>query len=284
MKRKALGKGMSALIRDKNTRSDSRIQNVPLDQIKPSSKQPRRHFDPAKLQELAASITECGVIMPILVRPVVGGYELVAGERRLRATRLAGLDEIPAIIRHVQNSQALEITLIENLQREDLNPIETANGYQILQEEYHLTQDSIAQRMGKKRSTITNTLRLLKLPHEVQREIINKTLTTGHAKALLSLRNKKNILDLAGLTIREGWSVRDLEKKILKLNSPKKNSQPAQPTYDPLIQSAIDQLRRRFATKIAVKPRQKGGGSLILEYYSDDDLARIIEILGGGQP
>ncbi len=284
MKRKALGKGMGALIREKSTRPEARVQPIPLSQIKPSPGQPRKQFDPEKLKELAASIATCGVILPILVRPTAGGYELVAGERRFRAASIAGLTEIPAIIRNIADSEALEMTLIENLQREDLNPIEAANGYRLLQDEYRMTQDDIAARVGKKRSTVTNTLRLLKLPNEIQREIITGNLSMGHAKALLAAPHKKLMLDLAGLTIREGWSVRTLEDKISTLNSPKKSAETRQPVQDPILLSAVDQLRRRFATKIAIQPRRKGGGKVVLEYYSDDDLARLLEILGGGQP
>ena len=281
MKRKALGKGMNVLIPGKVQDANSLIQMIPLDQIRPARNQPRRRFNPENLAEMAESIKECGVILPLLVRPVTGGYELIAGERRLRAGQLSGLKLVPVIVRKMDDSKALELALIENIQRQNLNPVEEAMGYATLMEEYQLTQEDVARKVGKNRATVANTLRLLKLPPKVQKMLLDDQISFGHAKVLLSLKSPNKILLFARLVMQHQWSVRQLEKQIKTPdNSPAKTIDSAQ---DPILNSALDQLRQRFATKIAVKPRKKGGGTMTLEYYSDEDLVRIFELMGGGQ-
>ncbi len=280
MKHKALGKGLGALIPERKAIPEDHVQNIPLGQIKPTPFQPRKEFNPESLSELAESIKEKGVILPIVVRPVATGFELVAGERRWRAAKLAGLDRIPAIVKTLSDISALETALIENLQREDLDPLEAANGYRMLQEEYQLTQEEVAQKIGKDRATIANALRLLKLPPEIQHFIQTQELTTGHAKVLLGVKSPDLIIQLGTQAAKQQWSVRMLESKVKQLS--REASLPKNPPpLDPVIESILDSLKRRFSTKITFKPNKNGTGSITLDYYSSDDLARILEILNG---
>jgi ParB family transcriptional regulator, chromosome partitioning protein len=279
VKHKALGKGLSALIPDKPVDPAAQIHHLPLDAILPGKSQQRRNFGEESLQQLAHSVREQGVILPVIVRPAGTKYELIAGERRLRAAKIANLPTIPAIIKRVTDSTALEIALIENLQREDLNAIESASGYKLLVDEYGLTQESLASKIGKDRATIANAIRLLKLPAEILDLIRANELSAGHAKALLALRSKNEILHFADTAITNHWSVRTLEHKIqVFLSDHSEQDSPSEP--DPILDQAIDLLRRRLSTKIRVKKKKQGGGIISLEYYSDEDLIRLLELLG----
>jgi len=280
VKRKALGKGLGALIVGRPLALEDKIQHIPIGQIKPAAHQPRKTFSTQALDEMAKSITQMGIILPVVVRPVTSGYELISGERRWRSAKIAGLEHVPVIVRNVNDSHALEMTLVENLQREDLNPIEAAFGYNLLHEEHHLTQEEIAQKVGKDRTTIANTLRLLKLPVEIQTFIKELKLTVGHAKVLLSLKSKQQIIHYAKICIRKNWSVRKLEAKIQQLNN-KQQTTVTKTFSDPVMEASLDNLRRHFATKICLKPKKAGGGSIILEYYSSEDFNRIFELLIG---
>lgn len=280
MKRKALGKGLGALIPERQAGPENKVQTVPLGQIKPGIQQPRTRFDTAKIRELSQSIKANGVIQPVVLRPVPTGYELIAGERRWRAARQAGLERIPAIIRQMDDQQALEISLIENLQRDDLNPMEAARGYKLLMQDYKLKQAEVARVIGKKRATIANSLRLLKLPDTIQEYLEEGILTTGHAKALLSLKSDKEMIQFAETVISYDWSVRHLEKTIRSYLEPKKEKE-TPIVRDPNLTAALDTLRNRYATRIKCIPQKNGGGKLVLEYYDEGDLIRIIDLLGG---
>lgn len=279
MKRKALGKGLGALIPERPTGPENRVQMIPLGQIKPGIHQPRSSFQKDRLKELAESIRGNGVIQPVVLRPVPTGYELVAGERRWRAARMAGLERIPGIIRPMTDRQAMEISLVENLQRDDLNPLDAARGYKRLMEQFDLTQEDVARIIGKKRATIANFLRLLKLPPEIQDLLESGKLSTGHAKALLSLNREQDIHRFAADTLKNAWSVRQLERAIQKHHAPSREKRP-DPLNDPNLAAVIDTLRKRFATRIQCTAKQNGGGRIVLEYYSQEDLIRILELLG----
>ena len=282
MKRKVLGKGLSALITERPIERQDRIQYLNIQDIEPAPNQPRRAFDSNALSELAESIKSQGVILPVVVRSLGSKYGLIAGERRWRAAQIAGLKTIPAIIKQVSDEAALEIALIENLQRQDLNPLEAAMGYKLLLDEYGLTQEQLSIKIGKDRATVANTIRLLKLPETIKTMLLDEQLSAGHAKALLGLKSERNQIKLAELTIQNQWSVRQLEQKIRSLNDMQK-TQPKDSSLrlDPVWESAMDSLRRRFATKVQLKPKSKGGGTILLEYYSSDDLLRIMDLLGG---
>jgi len=279
VKRKALGKGLGALIPERPAGPENRVQMVPPGQIKPGSHQPRSVFPPERLEELAESIRSNGVIQPVVLRPIPTGYELVAGERRWRAARLAGLDRIPAIIRPLTDREAMEISMVENLQRDDLNPMDAARGYKRLMDRFGMTQEDVAQIIGKNRATIANFLRLLKLPQEAAEMLETGELTTGHAKALLSLNRDRDILRFAADTIKNEWSVRQLERMIQKHHAPIREPRP-DPLNDPNLASAIDTLRKRFATRIHCTEKRNGSGRIVLEYYNQEDLIRILELLG----
>lgn len=282
MKHKALGKGLNALIVDRGISQDQRIIFLPVSQIVPSKQQPRQAFDEDELKRLAVSIRMHGVILPIIVRQITNGYEIVAGERRWRASREAGLDKIPAIVKKIEDVQSLELALIENLQRQDLNPLEEASGYSFLMQEYQLTQEQVAERVGKDRVTIANLLRLLKLPVEIKDLLLAQQLTTGHAKALLAINSKERMIQMALLCVHNQWSVRSLEEKIRALHGTKKTNRDKIDSPDADIESAVTAIRNRFSTKIVLKQTRKGKGYIHLEFYSPEDLTRILDLLCGG--
>ena len=218
--KRGLGKGLDALFLDNASPEEEKVEPVKLSEIEPNRGQPRKKFDDEALQQLADSIREHGLIQPLVVRPQKnGGYQLIAGERRWRASRMAGLTEVPVIVMDIDDKKAMELALIENLQREDLNAIEEALGYQELMENYSMTQAEVSRSMGKSRSAVANTLRLLHLPGKVQEYVKNGVLSSGHARALLSLEEEKGMVEAAERSIREGWSVRDMEKYMQKLGS-----------------------------------------------------------------
>ncbi len=272
---------MGALIPERTAGPENHIQTIPLGQIKPGIQQPRSVFDPDKIRELADSIRENGLIQPIILRPIASGYELVAGERRWRAAKLAGLLHIPAIIRKMDDQQALELSLIENLQRDDLNPLEAARGYRMLMDEYGLNQEAVAKVIGKNRSTIANMLRLLNLPEPVRTMLEQGLLTVGHAKVLLGLQDEKAITLLAEKSIKNDWSVRMLEAETSRLLKPSRK-QPSYPAPDPDLDDVLDRLRHRYSTRIHYRPNRAGGGKIILEYYDADDLIRLVDLLNQG--
>lgn len=278
-----MGRGLSALLpTDSSPADNEEIREIQIDLIRPGEQQPRTTFQEDKLRELAQSIRTSGIIQPLLVRRRGGMFELVAGERRWRAAQLAGLTRIPAIVRDIPDERLLELALIENIQRQELNPIEEANAYKRLIESLHLTQDDVARRIGRDRSFITNYLRILKLPTEIQNLLESEKLTFGHARALLGL-TEDVILQrrFAQKIVKHNWSVRETERRIkhaFQGQSQKPRTSPA--ASDPNVRAAEVKLRRRLGTQVRiVQPKQGSPGRIEIEYYSDSDLSRIYESL-----
>ncbi len=271
--RRALGRGISALIPDQG-KVAVRVTEIPLKEIIANRYQPRKKFNDESIKGLAASIKENGIIQPILVHKVEKGYELIAGERRLRAAAFLKMQTIPSIIKTIQRFEALELALVENIQREDLNPIEEANAYRLLREEFKLTHDVIAKRVGKNRSSITNSLRLLGLPDVIKRDLIEGRLTMGHARALLSCETEIAMMDMRKQILDYGLNVRDVEKKA---KSKKKKTGKVKPSSDTFIRGVEEKLKRKLSTKVSIKPNKKGGGVINIEYYTPEDLDRILE-------
>jgi len=269
----ALGKGLEALIPEKG----EEVIYLDIDRIFPGEQQPRKTFRDDPLKELAASIKEKGVIQPVIVSRVGDGtFRLVTGERRWRATALAGLKKIPALIKNVASRDSLEIALIENIQREDLNPIETAEAFSRLITDFNLTQEDLSDKVGKDRATIANYLRLLKLPEEIKPLIYNGSLSTGHAKAILAVDGKVNQLEVARKIIKRGLSVREAEVLSRKISRPPK----VKSNKDPQISSLEEKLIKSLGTKVRILNKGKKG-KIEIEYYSLDELDRLLEILLG---
>lgn len=276
---KRLGRGLDALIPSLSVKDDDKVIDVPLSQLRPNPYQPRKTFDEESIKELAESIKQHGVIQPIIVRTVLKGYEIIAGERRFRASQLCGNPSIPAVVRTFTDQQVMEIALIENLQREDLNAIETAIAYQALMDKFELTQEELSMKVGKSRSHIANFLRLLTLPANIKEDVSRGTLSMGHARALVGVKEAKQQLELARLTIEQEWSVRDLEAAIQKQpeKQPEKEKARAK-KRDPYLESIEETLRDQFKTTVRVK-QQKDKGRIELMYYNKQDLERLLEIL-----
>ncbi len=273
MRRQALGKGLDVLLPQSPAPVATLIE-LDLDQIQPNPLQPRLQFKPEKLQELAASIKENGVIQPIVVRASGGGYEIVVGERRWRAARQVGLECIPAIVQHVSDEKMLELALVENIQRDDLSPIEEGQAYQLLADQFALTHEEIAQRVGRSRTAVTNSLRLLRLPSFIQEKVMNAEMSMGHARALIPL-SRKDQLQLAKQIIARGLSVRETERRAqLCLDPPK----PRTPTTDPNLRAAEQKLEERWKTRVEIR-RQGQRGQIILHFHSPDDLERLYQDL-----
>ena len=275
MENRALGKGLSALIPDKISKTGGEVTFLKTELIHDNPFQPRTHYDENKLAELKASIKEKGILVPILVRLKDGKHEVVAGERRLKAARSLNVPEIPAIIREVSDQEALVLALIENIQREELNPIEEAEAYKKLIEEFRYTQDMVAESVGKDRSTITNLLRLLKLPAEIQQSVYDNGLSVGHARALLSVESLGEQKRLFDLVIKKGLSVRELEGLVRTGGKDSARRAKTQKTRDPEVASLEEQLQNTLGTKVSIQSRKKKG-KIVIEYYSLDDLDRII--------
>lgn len=274
--RKALGRGLEALIPQADPPG---VVQVPVEEIALGELQPRRFIDDAKLNELAASITVHGILSPIILRREGGRFEVVAGERRLRAARLAGLAAVPALVKELSSGQALELALVENLQREDLNSIEEAEAYLRLQEEFGLTQEEVGRRVGRDRSSVANALRLLKLPKQVRADLIAGTLSEGHARALLGLERGADQIKARNEAVRLGLSVRATEALVRRLKRPSRMKRRA-PRGEPEVRAAEDALRQALGTKVRIS-RKGAGGTIEVEFYSVEDLDRIYERICG---
>ncbi len=287
MNRKALGKGINALIPDfelgvpkSDNDGSTKSTELLIDKISPNRFQPRKYFDDEKLEELVASIQENGVLQPVVVQKSGDGYELIVGERRWRASKKAGLNKIPAVIREVTDAQALELAIIENIHRQDLNPIEEAESYARLSDEFALTQEMIAKKVGRSRTAVTNTLRLLKLSRNVKEDLISGKLAMGHARALLGLENPGQIESLRKEIFKQDLTVRQTESRVNKLKQPV-SLQPTSlnPKKNIFIKDLEKDLERKLGTKVEINPKKKGG-KLVVTYYSDDDLDRIQSLIG----
>ncbi|MEE1256533.1 MAG: ParB/RepB/Spo0J family partition protein [Lachnospiraceae bacterium] len=292
IKGKGLGKGLDTLIPSeyvppKKGNEDQKGANeaetiVKITKVEPNREQPRKHFDEDALQELADSIKQFGLLQPILVQDRGDYYEIIAGERRWRAAKLAGLKEVPVIIRNYTNQEIVEISLIENIQREDLNPIEEAMAYKRLLEEFNLKQDEVAERVSKSRTTVTNSMRLLKLCDGVQQMIIDDMLSTGHARALIPIEDVEQQLQLAQKIFDEKLSVREVEKLVKAIlkpdDKPKKEEPPKNLQY--IYQDIEDRLKEKLSRKVSINAKGKNGaGKIEIEFYSNEDLDRLIEFL-----
>ena len=287
MNRKALGKGINALIPDFEMGVPKSHENGPakntellIDEISPNRFQPRKYFDDDKLEELVTSIRDNGVLQPIVVQKVEAGYELVVGERRWRASKKAGLKKIPAVIREVTDAQALELAIIENIHRQDLNPIEEADAYARLADEFALTQEMIAKRVGKSRTAVANTLRLLKLSRNIKEDLISGKISMGHARALLGLDNAGQMEALRKEIFKQDLTVRQTESRVSRLKqSVSKKPVSLVSKKNIFIKDLEKEFERRLGTKVDIKPAKKGG-KLVVTYYSDDDLDRIKDLIG----
>lgn len=274
----ALGKGLGALIPEKGKTEG--ILELDINTIVPSEYQPRRVFNDNPLKELAASIKEKGVIQPVIVRKESNNvFKLIAGERRWRAAKMAGLSKIPVVVKEAAPAEAIELALIENIQREDLNPLEAAGAFQRLIGDFKLTHDDVAKQIGKDRATVTNYLRILKLPSEIKRWIADGSLGAGHAKALLQIENVNTQIELAKKMIQKGLSVRAAEALSKKTLSPGTSGHKPHAWKDPQIASLEESLRQSLGTKVRLQHKGKKGGKIEIEYYSLDDLDRLLEIL-----
>lgn len=280
---KGLGKGLDALFSSLEVKEDDTVREIPIKDLRPNPYQPRKYFNEEALEELKASILEHGVIQPILVRRSIKGYDIIAGERRYRAAKAAGLATIPAVERNFTDQAMMEVALIENVQREDLNPIEVAEAYQKIMEKFSLTQEELAKKMGKSRPLVANYLRLLNLPSKIKENVSRGTISMGHAKALVSVEDPKVQLWLAEEVMKKGLSVRKLEELVQEVQQ-KKNQQKQQSkkkgTKDLYYKTIEEKLREKLGTSVLIKPGKKKG-KIEIEYFSDGDLERIIEIIEG---
>ncbi|MBP1994606.1 ParB/RepB/Spo0J family partition protein [Paenibacillus eucommiae] len=281
---KRLGKGLDALITSLHIDESDKVIQIPLAQLRANPYQPRKHFNEDSIKELADSIKEHGVIQPILVRKVLKGFEIIAGERRFRASQLCGLATIPAVERSFTDEQVMEIALIENVQREDLNAMEIAVAYQSIIDQFSLTQEELSAKVGKSRSHIANFLRLLQLPEVIKQYVSRGTLSMGHARAIVGVKDDKVKKELAENVISKQWSVRELEEEVKKLEEnpakEKEKTKRKEKNQDPYINQAEDQLRDLYRTTVKIK-HQNNRGKIELVYYSKDDLDRLLELLQG---
>lgn len=280
---KRLGKGLDALIPSLSVNDDDKVIEIPLKELRPNPYQPRKTFNEDSIAELAQSIKEHGVIQPIIVRTVLRGYEIIAGERRFRASQQCGLEKIPAVVRKFTDQQVMEIALIENVQREDLNAIEIANAYQALVDQFQFTQEELSVKVGKSRSHIANLLRLLQLPEDVKQHVSRGTLSMGHARAIVGVKDDKMKKELADLTVKNEWSVRFLEdyiKQLEEVKQPPQKEKEKEKNKDPYIDQLEESLRDRYRTTVKIK-HQNDKGKIELLYYSKDDLERLLDILQG---
>jgi ParB family chromosome partitioning protein len=275
LKKVTLGRGLDALIPTEKERYGYLLANI--GEIKPNAFQPRKDFDEESIEELAQSIKENGIIQPLVVRKTEGNYEIIAGERRWRAAQKVGLTKVPVILKDVSDRQALELALVENLQREDLNSIEEATAYEQLIEDFGLTHEEISARIGKERSTVTNQLRLLKLPDEIKEAIITGEITAGHARAILGLQSLTKAKEILEAIRKEKLSVRKTEKLVQKLSTLKEKTAKLD-SGDFFINNITDELKKALGTHVKIIDK-KGKGKIEIEYYSKMELERLIEIL-----
>ena len=284
-KKQALGRGLGALIPDMEPEAAEEVGFFQCDvsQIRPNRYQPRRQFSEAELGELVDSIREQGVLLPLLVRKTGDGFELIAGERRLRAAKRAGLTEVPVVLKDVSDDKMLEISIVENIQRENLNPVEEAEAYHSLINQFNLTQDQAAARVGKSRSAVANFLRLRQLPDQIKTSITEKRISMGHARALLGAENESQQLTAWRLIERKKLSVRQTEALIRRLKNEKKRARVTPKSSNQIyFTSLADELSRNFGTKVSIKKKGKKG-RVEIEFYSDDDLDRLLNLLRQGR-
>ena len=292
--RKGLGKGLDSMIPEKldkvssnskknSTKKEENVSRetfININEIEPNKSQPRKRFDEDTLMELADSIKQYGIIQPLILQKKDKYYEIIAGERRWRAARLAGVKKVPAIIKDYTEQETMEIALIENIQREDLNPIEEAQAYQRLITEFNLKQDELAEKISKSRTAVTNTLRLLKLDHRVQQMIIDDMISSGHARALLSIEDKENQYIVACKVFDEKMSVRDTEKLVKKILNAKQVKEEIGVTtdYDVIYKDIEERIRKVIGTKVTIQRNKNNKGKIVIDYYSGEELERIIEL------
>lgn len=292
MAARGLGKGLDSLIPNTvgelkakkeaqdSGKSKSQETMVKLTKVEPNRNQPRKNFDEDSLQELADSIKQFGLLQPILVQDRKDYYEIIAGERRWRAAKLAGLKEVPVMIKDYSDQEIVEISLIENIQRQDLNPIEEAQAYKRLLTEFHLKQDEVAERVSRSRAAVTNSIRLLKLCDEVQRMVIDDMISTGHARALLAVEDKDLQYNLAQKIFDEKLSVREVEKLVKNLNKPQKPEKKQDESMQVIYQNIEENLKQKLSTKVKVSSKGEGAGRIEIEFYDHDDLDRLLELIG----
>lgn len=280
MAKRNLGRGLGALISENSTETDEKLINIDIDRVKPNKNQPRKQFDQDKMSELMDSIDQYGIIQPIVVRSIVDGYEIIAGERRWRAAKNLKINQVPVVVRKADDITVAKLAIIENIQREDLNEIEEANAYQQLIDEHGLTQQKLSEIIGKSRPYIANLLRLLNLEPEIQDELVNGEISNGHARALLSLDTAEQRVELLNKVIRNNYSVRKTEKIIKKMKSAPKSSKnkPSKQKTNEVI-AFENELSDKFGTKVQINHNASYKGKIEIEYYSLDDLNRILEKL-----
>jgi ParB family chromosome partitioning protein len=277
--RRGLGKGLGALIPGADAPGAVSLE-IPLAELEANPLQPRRRFEQAALEELASTIREHGVLTPVVVRRGPGGYQIIAGERRIRAARMAGLTRIPAVLKEASDAQALQMALVENLQREDLNPMEAAEAYRRLVEEFGLTQEEVAGRLGRDRSSVANAVRLLRLPKRVRDDLADGVLSEGHGRALLGLEKPADQIKARDVVVKRGLTVRATEALVRRLRggAPTKDARPA--IGDPNIHALEDRLRIALGAKVRIL-RQGTTGLLEISFFSDDDLTRLVDLITG---
>ena len=296
--KRGLGKGLDSLI-PTNVMMESEVKHatvstasspeegkdgtlmVKLSKVEPNREQPRKNFDEDSLQELAESLKQFGMLQPILVQNRGDYYEIIAGERRWRAAKIAGLKEVPVIVRELTDQEIVEISLIENIQREDLNPIEEAQAYKRLLTEFHLKQDEVAERVSKSRTAVTNSMRLLKLCDDVQKMVVDDMISTGHARALISIEDPEEQYLIAQKIFDEKLSVREVEKLVKDLHKPPKPPKEENKTLQAIYQEISERLKQSLSTKVSVSAKQNGAGKIEIEFYNHEDLERLLERITG---
>ena len=296
--KRGLGKGLDSLI-PTNVMMESEVKHatvstasspeeekdgtlmVKLSKVEPNREQPRKNFDEDSLQELAESLKQFGMLQPILVQNRGDYYEIIAGERRWRAAKIAGLKEVPVIVRELTDQEIVEISLIENIQREDLNPIEEAQAYKRLLTEFHLKPDEVAERVSKSRTAVTNSMRLLKLCDEVQKMVVDDMISTGHARALISIEDPEEQYLIAQKIFDEKLSVREVEKLVKDLHKPPKPPKEENKTLQAIYQEISERLKQSLSTKVSVSAKQNGAGKIEIEFYNHEDLERLLERITG---
>ena len=288
MAKRGLGKGLDSLIPSnvmESTKSQTSSKEkseegaviVKISMVEPNREQPRKNFDEDSLQELADSIKQFGLLQPILVQDKKSYYEIIAGERRWRSAKIAGLKEVPVIIRNLTDQEVVEISLIENIQREDLNPIEEAQAYKRLLTEFHLKQDEVAERVSKSRTAVTNSMRLLKLCDPVQKMVVDGMISTGHARALLAIEDPEQQYLIAQKVFDEKLSVREVEKLVKNLNKPPKPAKIENSTLNIIYQDISEKLKQSLGTKVSIQAKENGSGKIEIEFYNHEDLDRLLE-------